>query len=73
MSVLDNPALSIKQNFQRFTFDFNYDDVKVERPTAGDVNGSETMDANDYTCIRIHRNCEIIVIHIIIFLQLLTF
>ena len=72
--VLDNPSLSIKKICQRLTFDFNNDDIKVELPAAaGDGNGLETMDENDYTCIQIHRNCETIVIYIITFFQLLTF
>ena len=57
--VLDNPALSIKQLFQRLNFDFNNDAVKVELPaTTGDVNGLVTIDVNDCTRIQIHRDCE---------------
>ena len=46
-SVLDNPALSIKQIYQRLTFHLNNDDVKVELTAAAeDSNESETMDTN---------------------------
>ena len=58
-SVLDDPAPLIKHIFQRLTFNFNNNDVKVDfPPTTEDVNGSETMDAKDITRIRIHYDCE---------------
>ena len=58
-NVLDNDSFHTKNIFQKLTWDFYNESIRVDLPSnAVDVEGWEVLDANDPTCIRIHRDCE---------------
>ena len=66
-NVLDDNALQPKQIFQKLTFDFCNELIHVDLPPNSiDVEGWETLNANDLSRIRIHRDCMSIVNSILI-------
>jgi len=61
-NVLDDDDFNLKNIYQRLTWDFSNDSIIVELPTnAVDVAGFDTLDPNDATRTRIHRDCEFII------------
>ena len=61
-NVLDDDDFNPKNIYQRLTWDFSNDSIIVDLPTnAVDVAGFETLDPNDATRTRIHRDCEFII------------
>ena len=58
-NVLDNDCFHPKNIFQKLTWDFCNESIRVDLPSdAVDVEGWDVLDANDPTHIRIHRDCE---------------
>ena len=58
-NVLDDIAMQPKSIFQKLTFDFCNDLIKVQLPpNAVDVDGWDSLDPNDASRIRIHRDCK---------------
>ena len=57
-NVLDDDSFHPKNIFQKLTWDFCNESIRVEPSNAVDVDGWEALDANDPTRIRIHRDCE---------------
>ena len=56
-NVLDDGSMQPKQIFQELTFDFCNELIRVELPNNSvDVEGVETLNPNDITRIRIHRD-----------------
>ena len=59
-NVLDDDSFHPKNIFQKLTWDFCNESIRVDLPSnAVDVDGWEALDANDPTRIRIHRDCEL--------------
>ena len=64
-NALDDGALSPKMIFQKLTFDFNNKLLIINLPpNADDVEGRESLDPNNATRTRIHRDCTDIYIYI---------
>ena len=54
-----------KAIFAALAVDFNNDDIMVELPVnASDVDGFQSLDANDITRIRIHRDRKLSMMYI---------
>ena len=63
---LDDPALSLKQMFQNIAVEFNNDDIMVELPAdAFDMDCIVDINPNDYSRMRITRDCKFIIIFIL--------
>ena len=59
-AVFDDPNMNPKAIFAALAVDFNNDDIMVELPVnASDVDGYQSLNANDITRIRIHRDREL--------------
>ena len=68
-NVLDDVAMQPKKIFQDLTFDFCNELLRVELPkNSVDVDGADTIDPNDITRIKIHRDCMCCVNFILILL-----
>ena len=66
-NVLDDGSMQPKHIFQELTFDFCNELIRVELPkNSVDVEGFETLNPNDITRIRIHRDCMCCMYHILI-------
>ena len=60
-NVLDDDDFNPKNIYQRLTWDFSNDSIIVDLPpNAVDVEGYGTLDPNDATRTRIHRDCKLI-------------
>ena len=71
-NVLDDIAIQPKNIFQKLTFDFCNDSIKVDLPPNSiNVGGWDTLDPNDASRIRIHYDCMLVFVSIHIMLQLL--
>ena len=56
-AVFDDPKMHPKQMFTKMAQDFNNDDLVITLPTnASDVEGYDTLDPNDHSRMRIHRD-----------------
>ena len=59
-NVLDDDSFHPKNIFQKFTWDFSNESIKIDLlSNATDVDGWDSFDANDPTRARIHRDCEL--------------
>ena len=63
-NLLDHGLMQLKQIFQKLTFEFCNDNVHVP-VNSKDVDGWDTLDPNDSTQIRIHRDCMLLCLLII--------
>ena len=62
-AVFDDPNMNPKAIFAALAVDFNNNDIIVQLPVnAMDVDGFESLGANDITRIRIHRDRELLLI-----------
>ena len=64
-NVLDDIGMQLKNIYQKLTFDFCNDSIKVQLPPNSiDVEGWEHLDPNDASRIRIHRDCKLFGLHL---------
>ena len=60
-NVLDDIGMQPKNIFQKLTFDFCNDSIQVQLPpTSINVEGWGSLDPNDASRIRIHRECMLL-------------
>ena len=58
-AVFDNPQMSLKAVFTKLANGFNNDNYVITLPSnATDVEGWDSMDANDHSRICINRDCK---------------
>ena len=65
-AVFDDPKMNPREIFAKLAVDFNNDDIIVSLPlNSSDVEGWETMNPNDTTRSRIHRDRKSNIIYLV--------